>query len=166
MAALNAFHGNKKVVIVNINNNQTAKETEAALKAENFNNVVLLSAPKSYPGYYELAELEPDYTLFVEESNSCKVQLCKVEGWPKERLGKYVSRDLTESQKAKECFEHPLKMLGLDPYLLGPHKIDFEDVEGIPWFYNDKSPMLYLKVPAAAKAAQAIAQAVKAYFKG
>ena len=44
--ALNAFYGNKKVMIVG--DNQTAKDIVEALKAENFKNVISLEAPSSY----------------------------------------------------------------------------------------------------------------------
>ncbi len=42
--------------------------------------VVELDAPKAYPDYYTLAQLEPDYVLFVYESAQCKVKITRVEG--------------------------------------------------------------------------------------
>lgn len=161
---LNAYHGNKKVVIVNINDNAIAHDLEKVLAANNFNNVVSFSAPKSYPGYFKVAEAEGVYTIFVEESKSCKVQPCLVEGFTGKRLGQQVRRDLTESQKAKDLFKHHLKMLGMDPNLLGSYKIDFEEVKDIPWFYTDETPMLYITVPNVEGVADAICNSIKDYF--
>ena len=127
--------------------------------------MVVLSAPKSYPGYYNVADAAADYTLFVEESASCKVQPCRVEGYARDRLGHIVSRDLAESQRAKACFRHHLKMLELEPYLLGTQEIPFDEVRAIPWYYLDKSPMLYFKTPRVQGVAQAASAAIRDYFK-
>lgn len=163
--ALNVFWGNKRIVIASVNDNQTARDVVEKLKAENFNNVVLFSAPKSYPGYYNVAEAEGAYTIFIEESASCKVQPCRVEGYSNERLGKYVSRDLNESQKAKEFYRHYLKYLELNPELLGSYKIPFDEVKHIDWYWTDKSPLLYVKVPKVDGVAGAVVEAIKDYFK-
>ena len=161
----NAFYGNKKVAIVNAGNNQTAKDIAEALKAENFNNVVLLDAPNSYAAYYGISEEKPMYTLFVEEAAQCKVKLTKVQGLLGDRLGHEVTRDYEESRKAQSFYKHHLKMIGIDPSFLGAVEIPLEEVKDIPWFYQDKSPMLHLFVPKAEGVAQAVVEAIKDYFK-
>lgn len=161
----NAFYGNKKVAIVNAGNNQTAKDIVAVLKAENFNNVVLLDAPNSYAAYYGISEEKPMYTLFVEEAAQCKVKLTKVQGLLGDRVGHEVTRDYEESRKAQSFYKHHLKMIGIDPSFLGAVEIPLEEVKDIPWFYQDKSPMLHLFVPKAEGVAQAVVEAIKDYFK-
>lgn len=163
MAVLNAFYGNKKVMIVG--DNQTAKDIVAALKSENFNNVVLLEAPNSYAAYYGISEEKPVYTLFVEEAAQCKVKLTKVQGLLGDRLGHEVKRDYEESRKAQGFYRHHLKMIGIDPSFLGAVEIPLEEVKDIPWFYQDKSPMLHLFVPKEEGVAQAVVEAIKDYFK-
>lgn len=161
--ALNAFYGNKKVMIVG--DNQTAKNIVEVLKAENFNNVVLLDVPNSYAAYYGISEEKPVYTLFVEEAAQCKVKLTRVQGLLGDRLGHEVKRDYEESRKAQGFYKHHLKMIGIDPSFLGAVEIPLEEVKDIPWFYQDKSPMLHLFVPKKEGVAQAVVEAIKDYFK-
>ena len=163
MPVLNAFYGNKKVMIVG--NDQTAKDIAEALKAENFKNVISLEVPSSYAAYYGISEEEPDYTLFVEEAAQCKVKTTKIQGLSKERLGKEINRDDTESRKAQGFYEHHLKKIRIYPSLLGAVEIPLKEVKDIPWFYQDSSPMLHLFVPKAEGVAQAVVEAIKDYFK-
>lgn len=160
---LNAFYGNKKVMIVG--DNQTAKDIVEALKAESFKNVISLEAPSSYAAYYGISEEKPVYTLFVEEAAQCKVKLTRVQGHLGDRLGHQVKRDYEESRKAQSFYKHHLKMIGIDPSFLGAVEIPLEEVKDIPWFYQDKSPMLHLFVPKTEGVAQAVCEAVKDYFK-
>lgn len=161
--ALNAFYGNKKVMIVG--DNQTAKDIVEALKAENFKNVISLEAPSSYAAYYGISEEKPVYTLFVEEAAQCKVKLTRVQGLLGDRLGHEVKRDYEESHKAQSFYEHHLKKIRIYPSLLGAVEIPLEEVKDIPWFYQDKSPMLHLFVPKKEGVAQAVVEAIKDYFK-
>lgn len=161
----NAFYGNKKVAIVNAGNNQTAKDIVAALKASNFKNVFSLEAPSSYAAYYGISEEKPVYTLFVEEAAQCKVKLTRVQGHLGDRLGHEVKRDYEESRKAQSFYKHHLKMIGIKPSFLGAVEIPLEEVKDIPWFYQDKSPMLHLFVPKAEGVAQAVVESIKDYFK-
>lgn len=161
--ALNAYYGNKKVMIVG--DNQTAKDIAESLKSENFNNVAILNALNSYAAYYEISEEEPDYTLFVEEAAQCKVKLTRVQGHLGDRLGHEVKRDYEESRKAQSFYKHHLKMIGIGPSFLGAVEIPLEEVKDIPWFYQDKSPMLHLFVPKEEGVAQAVVEAIKDYFK-
>lgn len=163
MPVLNAFYGNKKIAIVG--DSQTAKDIVAALKASNFKNVFSLEVPSSYASYYKLSEIEPNYTLFIEESKQCKVKTTKIHGLSKERLGKEINRDDTESRKAQSFYQHYLRMLKMEPDLLGAVKIPLDKVRDIPWFYQDSSPMLHLFVPKAEGVAQAVVEAIKDYFK-
>lgn len=161
--ARNAYYGNKKVMIVG--DNQTAKDIVEALKSENFNNVVLLDVPNSYAAYYGISEEKPVYTLFVEEAAQCKVKLTRVQGHLGDRLGHEVKRDYEESRKAQGFYKNNLKMIGIDPSFLGAVEIPLEEVKDIPWFYQDKSPMLHLFVPKEEGVAQAVVEAIKDYFK-
>ena len=161
--ALNAFYGNKKVMIVG--DNQTAKDIVEALKAENFKNVISLEAPSSYAAYYGISEEKPVYSLFVEEAAQCKVKLTRVQGHLGDRLGHEVKRDYEESRKAQGFYKHHLKMIGIDPSFLGAVEIPLEEVKDIPWFYQDKSPMLHLFVPKEEGVAQVVCEAIKDYFK-
>lgn len=161
--ALNAFYGNKKVMIVG--DNQTAKDIVEALKAENFKNVISLEAPSSYAAYYGISEEKPVYTLFVEEAAQCKVKTTKIQGMSGEHLGKEIDRDDKESRKAQGFYEHHLKKIRNYPSLLGAVEIPFKEVKDIPWFYQDKSPMLHLFVPKEEGVAQAVVEAIKDYFK-
>lgn len=161
--ALNAFYGNKKVMIVG--DNQTAKDIVEALKSENFKNVISLEAPSSYAAYYGISEEKPVYTLFVEEAAQCKVKLTRVQGHLGDRLGHEVKRDYEESRKAQGFYKHHLKMIGIDPSFLGAVEIPLEEVKDIPWFYQDKSPMLHLFVPKKEGVAQAVVEAIKDYFR-
>lgn len=163
MPVLNAFYGNKKVMIVG--NDQTAKDIEEALKAENFKNVISFEAPSSYAAYYGISEEEPDYTLFVEETAQCKVKLTRVQGLLGDRLGHEVKRDYEESRKAQGFYEHHLKKIRIYPSLLDAVEIPFKEVKDIPWFYQNSSPMLHLFVPKAEGVAQAVVEAIKDYFK-
>lgn len=162
---LNAYYGNKKVLVVNYEDNQTAKDIVAALKAENFNNVVLLDAPNSYAAYYGISKEKPMYTLFVEEAAQCKVKLTKVQGLLGDRLGHEVTRDYEESRKAQSFYKHHLKMIGIDPSFLGAVEIPLEEVKDIPWFYEDKSPMLHLELPKVEGVPEAVVKAIQAYYK-
>ena len=160
---LNAFYGNKKVMIVG--DNQTAKDIVEALKSENFKNVISLEAPSSYAAYYGISEEKPVYTLFVEEAAQCKVKLTRVQGLLGDRLGHEVKRDYEESRKAQGFYEHHLKKIRIYPSLLGAVEIPLKEVKDIPWFYQDSSPMLHLFVPKAEGVAQAVVEAIKNYFK-
>lgn len=160
---LNAFYGNKKVMIVG--DNQTAKDIVEALKAESFKNVISLEAPSSYAAYYGISEEKPVYTLFVEEAAQCKVKLTRVQGLLGDRLGHEVKRDYEESRKAQGFYKHHLKMIGIDPSFLGAVEIPLEEVKDIPWFYQDKSPMLHLHLPKAEGAEKAVCKAVQDYFR-
>lgn len=163
MPVLNAFYGNKKIAIVG--DSQTAKDIVAALKAENFKNVIYLEAPSSYAAYYGISEEKPMYTLFVEEAAQCKVKLTKIQGLLGDRLGHEVKRDYEESRKAQGFYEHHLKKIRIYPSLLGAVEIPLKEVKDIPWFYQNTSPMLHLFVPKAEGVAQAVVEAIKDYFK-
>lgn len=148
-----------------VGDNQTAKDIVEALKSENFKNVISLEAPSSYAAYYGISEEKPVYTLFVEEAAQCKVKLTRVQGLLGDRLGHEVKRDYEESHKAQSFYEHHLKKIRIYPSLLGAVEIPLEEVKDIPWFYQDKSPMLHLFVPKAEGVAQAVVEAIKNYFK-
>lgn len=164
---LNAFYGKKKIAVVNIGNNNTAKAIAKALKENGFNNVAELDGTRSYPNYFGIAEIQPDYTIAVEEGASCKVKPYRVSGYGN-RAGMIENRDLTESQIAKECYRHHLKMIGLNPYLLGAVVIPFEEVKRIEWFYRDKTPLLYLRLPGTNVESEsaAVCAAIQDYFAG
>lgn len=163
--ALNAFYGRKKIVVVGVNGNPMAKEVVQEMRALGMKGAIELDAPKAYPDYYTLAQLAPDYVLFVYESAQCKVKITKVEGLLGDRLGHTVRRDTEESRQAQGYYKHQLKMIGVDPIMLGAEEIPLKEVKDIPWFYTSKVPMLHLHLPKAAGAAQAVCKAVQDYFR-
>lgn len=142
-----------------------AKRIVEEMKAQGMKGVVELDAPKAYPDYYTLAQLEPDYVLFVYESAQCKVKITRVEGLLGDRLGHNVRRDTEESRQAQSYYKHQLKMIGIDPILLGAEEIPLREVKDIPWFYTSKVPMLHLHLPKAEGAEKAVCKAVQDYFR-
>ena len=157
----NLFWGKKKIAVVGVNSNPMAKRIVEEMKAQGMKGVVELDAPKAYPDYYTLAQLEPDYVLFVYESAQCKVKITRVEGL----LGHNVRRDTEESRQAQSYYKHQLKMIGIDPILLGAEEIPLREVKDIPWFYTSKVPMLHLHLPKAEGAEKAVCKAVQDYFR-
>ena len=125
----NLFWGKKKIAVVGVNGNPMAKRIVEEMKAQGMKGVVELDAPKAYPDYYTLAQLEPDYVLFVYESAQCKVKITKVEGLLGDRLGHNVRRDTEESRQAQSYYKHQLKMIGIDPILLGAEEIPLREVK-------------------------------------
>ena len=115
----NIYWSKKKIAVVGVNGNPMAKRIVEEMKAQGMKGVVELDAPKAYPDYYTLAQLEPDYVLFVYESAQCKVKITRVEGLLGDRLGHNVRRDTEESRQAQSYYKHQLKMIGIDPILLG-----------------------------------------------
>ena len=93
----NLFWGKKKIAVVGVNGNPMAQRIVEEMKAQGMKGVVELDAPKAYPDYYALSQLEPDYVLFVYESAQCKVKITRVEGQQGDRLGPNVLRDPAES---------------------------------------------------------------------
>lgn len=161
----NLFWGKKKIAVVGVNGNPMAKRIVEEMKAQGMKGVVELDAPKAYPDYYTLAQLEPDYVLFVYESAQCKVKITRVEGLLGDRLGHNVRRDTEESKQAQGYYKHQLKMVGIDPILLGAEEIPLREVKDIPWFYTSKVPVLHLHLPKAEGAEKAVCKAVQDYFR-
>lgn len=154
-----------KLAIVNVDQGELAKSIEAALKSIGFEDIVMLDAPASYPGYFGVANAQARYTIFVDESTSCSVVPCSTEGFAHDRVGHYVKRNTDKSRKASGLYKHYLKMLELDPNMLGVYKIPFEEVCDLTWYYTDTTPMLYLKLPNSEGVAQAVCEAIRDYFK-
>lgn len=162
--ARNVFYGRKKVVVVGVNGNPMAQEVIREMKDQGMTGAVELDAPKAYPDYYTMAELKPDYVIFLYESARCKIKITRVEGMLGDRLGHTVHRDTEESRKAQNCYKHHIKMIGVDPIMLGAEEIPLQDVRDIPWFYTGKVPMLHLHLPKVDGMAQAVCKAVQDYF--
>ena len=74
-----------------------AKRIVEEMKAQGMKRVSWSWMLKGIPDYYTLAQLEPDYVLFVYESAQCKVKITRVEGLLGDRLGHNVRRDTEES---------------------------------------------------------------------
>lgn len=161
--ALNAFWSRKKVLVVGIGDNAVAQRVAAALKSAGMEEAAYLPALGTYAGYYAIAEEQPDYTLIISEcaASACKVQPCKVEDCTG---GK--KRDTSASSRAKGYFRHRLKLLGLEPRLMGAHKIPFDEVkyEETAWYWQDKTPLLWACLPAREGVPEAAVEAVKDYF--
>lgn len=159
------LYENKHVVIVGVNENELAKKVISKFEENGFKNVTLISAPKSYPGFYQLAEMAGDYTMILEQDEECRVRSCVVEGFKGDRLGNYVERDRKESDEAKNIFEHYFRMLELKPNLLGGYKIPFDEVKDIEWFYESKTPFINVTAPDVNSCDEAIVNSVIDYFK-
>lgn len=162
---LNVYYGNKKVLVINHGDNQMAKDIVSALKSGGFNNVSVLNAPEYYADYWGISQEKPNYTIFVREASQCKVKTTKIKGLSKERLGKEINRDSTESRRAQGFYKHQLKLLKINPSFMGAVTIPLEDVRDIPWFYEDKSPMLHLDLPRVEGVPEAVVKAIKDYFR-
>ena len=70
-----------KITIVNVGNNPLAKEVAQVLRESGYKNVTVLPMQGEYAGWYGLATTEPEYTIILKESNACKVQPCRVQGY-------------------------------------------------------------------------------------
>ena len=155
-----------KITIVNVGNNPLAKEVAQALRESGYKNVTVLPMQGEYAGWYGLATTEPEYTIILKEGNACKVQPCRVQGYTGKRLGDFVARDLAESQRAKAHYRHQLKMLGLDPQLLGTYTITWDEVryDETAWYWLDKSPLLWAELPNELGVARAVCRAISGYI--
>lgn len=162
--ALNAFWGNKKIVLVNVGNNSLVSKVSKKLAEQNFKQITEIVTPNSYAGYYSVYENNPAYTLYITESEDCAVKTTKVRGEVGDRLGHVVDRPIEESRKAQQFYEHHFRMLELDPSFLGSVEIPLKDVKDIPWFYENGSPMLHVECPDEDRVADAIVESIKDYF--
>lgn len=160
----NLFWGKKKVALINMDGNKLVDEIAKALKAKGFWNVLIFEAVGTYAAYYHVAEAEPDFVLFVDESKECKVQPMQIKGYPSTPPYGYTQRDTDKSNEAKPFFRHELRMLGLEPKVLGAREIEWADVKDIPWYYRTDAPMLNLQVPATEGLGRAVAEATADYF--
>lgn len=157
----------RKIAVVNVANNKVAPEIIREMKKSGFENIIELQGRSDYAGYYAVAEEAPDYTIFVEERpESCKVRPCRVQGYAASKSGRFVARDLQESQKAKEYYRHYLKMLGQTPKLMGAKELPFSELQykETEWFYLDKSPLLWLTLPPVEGIGAAVTMAIRKYF--
>ena len=159
----NLFWGKKKIAVVGVNGNPMAKRIVEEMKAQGMKGVVELDAQR-HTRITMLCLVEPDYVLFVYESAQCKVKITRVEGLLGDRLGHNVRRDTEESRQAQSYYKHQLKMIGIDPILLGAEEIPLREVKDIPWFYTSKVPMLHLHLPKAEGAEKAVSQSRTGLF--
>jgi hypothetical protein len=161
---MNAYYGKKKVILINMDKNKLVQEIAQAMKTKGFQNVMTFEAVGTYAAYYHVAEQNPDFVLFVDESKECKVRPMRIEGYPSNAPYGFTRRDTEESNDAKPLFRHELRMIGLDPKVIGAKKIEWNDVKDIPWYYRTSAPMLSLETPAAEGLGKAVAEAVADYF--
>lgn len=162
---MNAYYGKKKIVVVSVGDNALAKEIVAEMKTQGMQNATILPVPDSYAAYYKLAQMKPDYVMFVNESNHCQLKVTKVNGIVGDKLGHVANRKTDTSREAMNYYKHELRMIGLEPVMLGAEIIGFRDVKDIPWFYTNSAPMLHLHLPDVPGADKAVTEAVKDYFK-
>ncbi len=154
----NLHYGKKTVVVVNVDANKMAKAIVKDMKENGFEKVIEMDAVKSYANYNALKEFDPDYTIFVDESNSCKVLNVNIDS-------DLHKRDSTNATNAREFYRHHLMMLGIKPQLLGSRKIPYEDVRYIDWYFTNKSPILSVELPNRDGVAHAVTLAVQDYFR-
>lgn len=162
---MNIYCDKKKIAIVAIDGNSLAEDIAKEMEIQGMKNVTLMEGTASYKNYYTLAQLQPEYVLFIYESARCKVKTTKIEGIAGDRLGHVVRRSTEASKEAQGYYKHQLRMIGLEPMMLGAETIGFRDVKDIPWFCTNSAPMLHLYLPDVAGVDKAITEAVKDYFK-
>ena len=162
---MNAYFGKKKIVVVSVGDNALAKEIVAEMKAQGMQNATILPTPDSYAAYYKLAELKPDYVMFVSESNHCQLKVTKVNGIVGDKLGHVANRKTDVSREAMNYYKHEFRMVGIDPKMIGAEEIPFKDVKDISWFYDSSIPMLHLYLPKSDAVVDAVVAATQAYFK-
>lgn len=163
--ALNAYYSKRKIVLVAVNGTPLAQKVAQEMREQGMSDITVLDVPKAYLDFYTLAQLQPEYVLFIYESARCKVKVTKIEGIAGDRLGHVVRRSTEASKEAQGYYKHQLRMIGLEPMMLGAETIGFRDVKDIQWFYTNSAPMLHLHLPDVPGADKAITEAVKDYFK-
>lgn len=162
----NIYWSKKKVVIVNINDNPVAKDVIETMKKEGFQNIVEYKAMDDYAAYYKIAQEKPSYTMLISSASNCKIKPCKVEGISRKQLGKVLSRDRSESNKAIEPFVHHLRMIGIKAETLGAEILPWEELRSdrLIWFVEDKTPLISMQLPNQEGVAEAVCESVKEYF--
>lgn len=157
--ALNAFWGNKKVIIVNESACKLGKEIVKELEANNFNNV----RERGNLNFCSIADAEPAYVLVVEESAKNRCVPFRTEGHVGDRVGHYVTCVLDRAD-AREYYENHIEGIKT----IGRESFDFEKVKKNNWFYNDKvmTPFLKLEVPYSDDNVKGVAESIKDFFKG
>lgn len=162
----NIYWNKKKVVIVNINDNPVAKDVIETMKKEGFQNIVEYKAMDDYAAYYKIAQEKPSYTMLISSASNCKIKPCKVEGISRKQLGKVLSRDRSESNKAIEPFVHHLRMIGIKAETIGAEILPWEELRSdrLIWFVEDKTPLLSMQLPNQEGVAEAVCESVKEYF--
>ena len=155
---LNAFYGNKKVIIVNETNCKLGKEIAAELRKNNFNNV----KERSNLNFSAIADQNPDYVLVVEESAKNRCVPFRTEGHVGDRLGHYVTCVLDRAD-AREHYENHIEGIKT----IGRESFDFETIKKNDWFYDDKNltPFLKLEVPYSKENVSGTVEAVKDFFR-
>lgn len=155
---LNAFYGNKKVIIVNETNCKLGKEIAAELRKNNFNNV----KERGNLNFCAIADADPDYVLVVEESAKNRCVPFRTEGHVGDRLGHYVTCVLDRAD-AREHFEKHIEGIKT----IGRESFDFEKIKKNPWFYDDKNmtPFLKLEVPYTKENVIGTVESVKDFFR-
>lgn len=162
---MNAYYGKKKIVVVSVGDNALAKEVVKEMKSQGMQGATILPVPDSYAAYYKLAQMKPSYVMFVYESNECKLNVTKVNGIVGDKLGHVANRKTDVSRDAMNYYKHELRMIGIDPRMIGSEEIPFKDVKDIPWFYESNVPMIHLYLPKSDAVVDAITAATQAYFK-
>ena len=149
----------KKIVVVNVGDNDVAKEVIKALKDDGAKNIIEIKAPESYADYYGIATEDADYTMFLKEDRDCIIRPCSVDN------GISKKRNTKPSRDAVNVYRHHLMMIGLNPKFSGTYKIPFESVKYLPWYYTDKKPLIFVYTPNIDGIGNAISLSVNEYFK-
>ena len=155
---LNAFYGNKKVIIVNESGCKLGKEIATELRKNNFNNV----KERNNLNFCAIADQNPDYVLVVEESVKNRCVPFRTEGHVGDRVGHYVTCVLDRAD-AREHFEKHIEGIKT----IGRESFNFEYTKSNPWFYNDKvmTPFLKLELPYSKENVTGTVEAIKDYFR-
>lgn len=160
--ALNAFWGQKEVIIVNETGCQLAKEIVKELREANFNAAQEVSS-FDYAGF---ADSKPAYILVVEEGDACKITPYKIEGHVGDRLGHYVQRSFDE-ENSRFAYEDHFAAAGCDIRTNGSKQLDWERAKRFSWYYDDDNdtPILHLNAPNQPAVAKAVVESIKDYFR-
>ena len=99
--ALNAYYGKRKIALVAVNGTPLAQKVAQEMQEQGMSDTTVLDVPKAYLDYYTLAQLQPEYVLFIYEGTKCKVKTTKIEEIAGDRLGHMVRRNTEASKEAQ-----------------------------------------------------------------
>lgn len=161
---MNICFSSAKVAIIAKDENILSVASKAAeVLKKNGSEVFLEDSLNDYASYYNMKENEPNLTIFLESAKGKKSKILPIKV---ENESGTESRNIDESQNAKEFFIHFMRMKGEMPAYLGSYKLNWKDVKYFDWFIDDESAMIYIKTDLSEDdVVYVIENGVKEYFK-